>query len=129
MPIDRIFAGIQKQLISHGANKIMYDYEGGRASGLSFIIQSQVRMLPIKIPARVNKVEMVLYGTNDLQDKYKEQAYRTAWRNIYDWISAQMALLETQMVQLEEIFLPYIIQKGGQTIFEKLENNQFLLPE
>jgi hypothetical protein len=29
-----------------------------------------------------------------------------------------MAILESQMVQLEEIFLPYMINNKGQTFFE-----------
>lgn len=31
------------------------------------------------------------------------------------------------MVRLEEIFLPYIVDANGQTLFEKIEEQQFLL--
>ena len=34
-----------------------------------------------------------------------EQAYRVAWRNILDWVEAQMALLEIGMAKMEEVFL------------------------
>lgn len=38
-----------------------------------------------------------------------------------------MALLDINMVQFEEIFLPYIVIPSGQTVYEKLEEKQFLL--
>ncbi len=56
-----------------------------------------------------------------------EQAYRVAWRNILDWVQAQMALIEIEMTKLEEVFLPYMVAKSGKTYFETLENRQFQL--
>lgn len=50
-----------------------------------------------------------------------------AWRILKDWIEAQMALLDIEMVRFEEIFLPYIETNSGQTIFERLEDKKFLL--
>jgi hypothetical protein len=46
------------------------------------------------------------------------QAERVAWRIIKDWVETQMAILESQMVQMEEIFLPYMVNRQGQTFFE-----------
>ena len=36
------------------------------------------------------------------------------WRILKDWVEAQMALLETGMVTMDESFLPYMVS-GGQT--------------
>ena len=49
-----------------------------------------------------------------------------AWRILKDWVEAQMALLDIEMVKFEEIFLPYI-EVQGQTVFEKLEEKCFFL--
>ena len=38
-----------------------------------------------------------------------------------------MALLDIQMVKFEEVFMPYIVDKHGRTLFEKLEEQQFLI--
>lgn len=38
-----------------------------------------------------------------------------------------MALLDIEMVRFEEIFLPYIVMNNSQTLYEKLEEQQFLL--
>ena len=45
----------------------------------------------------------------------RQRAIRTSWRILKDWVEAQMALLETGMVTMDEIFLPYILS-GGQTL-------------
>src|SRR6266478_5746936 len=45
-----------------------------------------------------------------------EQAYRVAWRNILDWVQAQMALLEIGMAKIEEVFLPYMQDREGAAI-------------
>ena len=57
----------------------------------------------------------------------EEQAYRVAWRNILDWVEAQMALLEIEMAKIEEIFLPYMVNSIGETFFERMEQRGFLL--
>jgi len=38
-----------------------------------------------------------------------------------------MALVDTEMVEVAEIFLPYIIDQSGTTYFEALKERQFLL--
>src|SRR5947199_98298 len=57
----------------------------------------------------------------------KQQVYRTAWKNIHDWIDAQLALVKTEMVKMEEVFLPYMQDKQGVTFFERMEQQGFLL--
>jgi hypothetical protein len=43
-------------------------------------------------------------------------------------VDAQLALIETEMVKLEEVFFPYIVTKHGATLFEVMEQPDFLLP-
>lgn len=38
-----------------------------------------------------------------------------------------MAILESEMVQMDEIFLPYMLNGTGQTVFEAYRNNQLAL--
>jgi len=57
-----------------------------------------------------------------------DQARRTAWANIRDWLDAQMALIETEQVKLEEIFLPYMTDRSGKTLFEYMQENDFKMP-
>ena len=56
------------------------------------------------------------------------QAVRTAWRIVKDWVEAQMALVETQMVTTRDVFLPYAVMRDGRTLSQHVQNDPgFLL--
>lgn len=57
-----------------------------------------------------------------------EQAERTAWRTVKDWLEAQMALMKTRQVAFEQVFLPYAIVDGDRTMFEVYRDRQLSLP-
>mgnify|MGYP001559943709 FL=1 len=40
-----------------------------------------------------------------------------------------MAILETEMVKMEQIFLAYVITNDGRTVFERIAEQKFLLKE
>ena len=81
----------------------------------------------IKLPARLEKVPYAMYGRDAQSENEKQQVYRTAWKNMHDWIDAQLALVKTEMVKLEEVFLPYMQDHQGVTFFERMEQQGFLL--
>ncbi len=117
---------IQGQLVKHGAKKIMQDYDDqGHISALTFLIDTPTGMRGIRLPANVDAVHAVLTRQKIKCDR--EQAERVAWRIVKDWVEAQMAILESEMVQLDEIFLPYMVNTSGQTLFQAYRNNQLML--
>ena len=119
---------IQGQLVKHGAKKIMQDYDDdGRISSLSFLIATPAGMRGIRLPANVDAVHKVLTRQKVKCDR--EQAERVAWRIVKDWVEAQMAILESEIVQMDEIFLPYMVNNAGQTVFEAYRSNQLMLGE
>ena len=128
MPINRIFDGIQKMLVSAGARQIVFEYDdNGKAIGIVFVVNTPKGMLQIKLPVRIEKIVKV-FENDGVYYKDDMQPYRTGWKNIHDWVAAQLAMLKTEMVKLEEIFLPYISTQDGKTYFEILENRGFMLP-
>ncbi len=56
-------------------------------------------------------------------------AARVGWRILKDWVRAQMAILETEMVEIEQIFLPYMEAKDGRTLYETMIDKGFYLTE
>ncbi len=117
---------IQGQLVKHGAKKIMQDYdENGRIQALCFAIDTPGGMRAVKLPANVEAVMSVLHKQKVKCDY--EQAERVAWRIIKDWIEAQMAILESCMVQMDEIFLPYMVNGNGTTLYQAYCDGQILL--
>jgi hypothetical protein len=135
IPINHIFDGLQKVLVEHGAKQIVFEYgEDGKIYGITFAIEVMGKTIPIKLPARIaeaqalikKQYEMGLIKKRKLTEP--EQAYRVAWRNIWDWVEAQMALLDIKMAKIEEVFLPYMTDYTGKTFFEVVADNKFQLP-
>ena len=50
---------------------------------------------------------------------------RVAWRILKDWVEAQLALIETGMVSVEQVFLPYCQSGNGETLFEAIRKKKF----
>lgn len=128
-----VFNDIQKTLATHNVQAISFVYEtngSGRIKGVEFSISINGASYPFRLPARVENVEKIMYPkAYKLNQTQKDQAYRTAWANIRDWISSQMAMIDTGMVKPEEVFLPYMIERSGnRTFFEAMTESQFLLP-
>ena len=44
---------------------------------------------------------------------------RVAWRQIYRWIQAQAAMIETGMAAAEEVFYPYLQVSATETVYER----------
>lgn len=119
---------IQAQLVKHGAKKIMQDYdEAGRITALAFMIDTPLGPRGVRLPANAEAVHAVLLRQKVKCDR--DQAERVAWRIIKDWVEAQMAIFESEMVQMDEIFLPYMIDRTGETLFQRYRNDQLLLEE
>lgn len=122
---------IEYILMKHKAKSIMKEFDGDSITGLSFLIDTGNYQLPIKLPVKTNECLMVLRkekknGAKSIKDT-KEQAERVAWRILKDWVEAQMALLDIEMVSMQEIFMPYIISQSGKTLYQTLEERKFLL--
>lgn len=123
---------IEYILMKHKAKSIMKNYDGESITGLSFLIDTGVQQIPVRLPVKVDECLKVLKKEKKQNPRKqikdtREQAERVAWRILKDWVEAQMALLDIEMVRFEEIFLPYIQTNNGQTVYERLEERQFLL--
>jgi len=133
VPVSRTLAQIQAKLVEHGARAVMMEYDDdGRIKALAFNVKMPNGEFPIRMPINAGATLKVLQrqaADREIPARYANEAhaYRVAWRNIFHWISSQMALLETEMVRMEEIFLPYIITDSGKTVFQVMAEKHFLL--
>lgn len=132
VPVAKTVAEIQAKLVEHGARAVMMEYDQGRVTALAFRVETPSGEIPIRLPVDAAATMRVLKKQHEermIEGRYAndQQAYRVAWRIIKDWVEAQMSLLETEMVKMEEIFLPYIITSGGQTVYEIVAQKHFLL--
>ncbi len=126
-------AEIQQMLVKHGATSIMTNYTNeGKVESLSFALDVKGRKRGIRLPCDPAPVLKVLEhqareGIISKRIVDEHQALRVAWRIVHYWIKAQMAILETQMVKMEQIFLPYMITRDGKTLFETMDKGEFKL--
>lgn len=116
---------IQGILVKHGAKRIVQDYRGESVTALCFVIDTPIGEQAVRLPANVKAVQDTLQKQKVKADY--AQAERVAWRIVKDWVEAQMAILESGMVKLDQIFLPYIMDSDGRTVYELYESKQLLL--
>ena len=117
---------IQGILAAHGAKKVMMDYkDDGHVESVTFAIYTPAGLRGFMIPARVDAVATTL-AKQRVKCDY-EQAERVAWRIVKDWIDAQMAFIESEQVAMDEVFLPYMRDQGGNTLYQAFVNNQLRL--
>lgn len=120
---------IQKLLSKNGAQKIVIDNDyNGNPIALTFTIDWNGQQNAYSLPCNFSGVLKSLKKSGVVKSlQTEEQAVRIGWRVILDWVNAQMAFREAEMCSLPEIFLPYAVTKGGETLFQYIENNQQLL--
>jgi hypothetical protein len=54
-----------------------------------------------------------------------ERAYRICWAQLAAWLKAQMALVDLDMVKMEEIFLAHVQIAPGKTVFDAIAERNF----
>ena len=116
---------IQGALAAHGARRVMVDYGEDRTpAGITFELEGPGGSAVFSLPANVDGVENAFARAKIRADK--AQAQRTAWRNIRDWVLAQMAFIESGAVEIDEVFLPYLMGRGGQTLYQAYRSGGLL---
>ena len=132
---EHTVAQIQKVLGKYGAGAILTEYDKGEVTAVCFKVNVNGKDIPFKLPCKPEAIYQVLLKrkkrtpSNRGADTMILQSKRVAWRQILRWIEAQMALVETNMVKLQEVFMPYIQMNLGHTLYEQLEGTKFKMLE
>lgn len=131
---EKTVAQITKILAAAGARRIMTEYDERQlAIGIAFQIETPMGLQGFRLPAHVDAVWKVLRRQRDRgmirSDRFvtREHAAAVGWRVIKDWIEAQLALIETEMVSISEIMLPYMTTASGQTVYQAFETGRLAL--
>lgn len=132
---EQTISEIQKMLSRHGVSAIMTEYDGPHVSAVSFKMIVDGKPMGFKLPCNWKSVLGIFEaGKSDrnmwdkkraarIREAREAQAIRTAWRIIKDWIQAQLALVEVNMVTVPQVFLPYAIMKDGRSLAEHFESD------
>jgi hypothetical protein len=108
---------------------VLYKYEQGtgRIEALQFLFPVKDQNVTFSLPVNWQKFQRVLRVQEVRRWDDKEYVYRVAWRDIRDWVMVQLALYETEIVEMPQIFLPFATDTRGQTLYEKVSAGKFLL--
>jgi len=117
---------IQSILGNSGASAVMSEFDNGEIVAVAFQIKMNNQVLSFRLPINHEGVLRVL-KSQQIKNEFKneKQAKRTAWRITKDWIEAQVALVEAGQAEMVEVFMPYLQDKTGTTIYNKLKNGGF----
>lgn len=113
-------AEIQQMLATHGARRTMFENdETGEPVGIMFAVPGpNGEDVAFRLPADWKRVQAVLKRQRVSASFSTDQhARRVAWRIVRDWLRAQMAMIEADAVDLAEVFMPYMLTRGGETAY------------
>jgi len=152
VPVSQTIGRIEHVLIKCGVSGIMKEYGpggDGKIEAITFQIEAPGGKVTIRLPAKVDAALESLWldyvDCDQISDDgnrvlssykkkrkgdFKEQAERTAWRIIQDWIEVQMSCIQLGQAETLEVFLPYLVH-GKTTFYQSLKEAGFagLLPE
>ena len=133
-------AEIEEMLARHGVSKTAKKYDKGRVVAVYFEMDTPQGRFPFSLPVNVDAVYQLFLEARRSIPAYRHrslpkevevkmflQAERTAWRIVHWWVKAQLALVQTQMVTVTEIFLPYMLVGGGQTLYQRLASGDLTI--
>lgn len=123
-----------QRLAVHGATAIGVTYDAGKPTGLQFAITTTHGMRTYALPVNVTGTQKALetaWRQNRIprSKASREQAERTSWRVLKDWLEAQLALIEAGVAEMPQVMLPYmVVGEAGETVWTRfLENEQLAI--
>jgi len=140
--VEKTANEIQEILRKHGAEAVAFEYKDGSVEAISFKVATPQGSLGIRLPVDPDAIYNVLkrqipgwrqtlYGSHgeQMEKSRRAQSARVAWRIVKRWVEAQMAILETEMVKIEQVFLPYVIVGDRKTLYQAFTEGKLLIPE
>ncbi len=127
IPAARTAAEITALLAGTGASQVVTTYgPRGEIAGLRWTMERNGQTVGYDLPLRIESIFQIFQNRRrrirgDTATTDREQAQRVAWRQLLRWIQAQVALIQTGMVETEEVFLPYMLVSPDQTLFARIK--------
>lgn len=136
VPASTSISRIQKVLVELGATDISMKYDPTTkiliAISFRIVITGQMPMF-FQLPAKVGPCFEVLWKDvkrpqPDTKKRIFEQAERTAWKIVSDWVEIQAAMIMLEQAEPLQIFLPYVYDPSKDiTFYDQLKENKFKL--
>ncbi len=132
--VTKTVSEMQNMLGKAGASRIAVDYANGTPSALSFNLPTPHGARHFTLPVNIDAMHRLLKAEDDAGKlrsgkqavrSSREQAERVAWRVLKDWLAAQLAIVATEMVGMDQVMLPYLqVEAGGRTLYESYRERE-----
>jgi hypothetical protein len=131
--VEKTIGEIQSALSKGRARAILIDFDGaGNPVSMSFKVTTPHGDVAFRLPADPRPVLTILnqqVREGKIPRRFQndvDQSRRVSWRIVKDWVIAQLALVETGMVSVEQVFLAYAQDPAtGKTVYERLVESKF----
>lgn len=125
-PSEKSIFCIEQKLVSMGATNITKDYKDGILGGIRFLILINGNTVAFSLPARIEAVFETMWKEikrprEETKNNISQQAERTAWKLIADWVDVQASMIYLQQAEVMQVFLPYAIMPNNKTVFESIK--------
>lgn len=136
VPASNSMSKIEKCLVEAGATDISKNYKEGVCVAIKFRMIVNDHPLFFELPARVDSCFKVLWKevkrpVEGTKVRTQQQAERTAWKIVSDWVECQLSMIRLEQAELLQVFLPYAYDPvKEQTFFQQIKRGGFkaLLP-
>lgn len=125
---EKTASEIQSRLAKAKAQAVLCEYgDDGVMCAMSFRIMTKHGVIFFRMPANADGVYSALRKSSKVPTRLKTraQAANVAWRVLKDWIEAQLAIVEAEMADIAEVFLPYAQASDGRTLYKTLQDGGF----
>jgi hypothetical protein len=136
IPAERTIAEIHTLLAQNGARGIATEYtKDGLIENVYFKIPVGGKELAFRLPAKPELVYKNLFANMQYEERLRKQrtkkAQNIAWRICKTWLEAQIAPINLEQANIEEVFVPYLIMPDtdNKSLYETLKEKQFALPK
>ena len=127
---EKTAAEIQKKLSKAKVQAVLCEYnDDAVVSAISFRIMTKHGMIFFRLPVNIQGVFKKLKTDQKVPRKLrtKEQAAKVALRILKDWVEAQLAIVDAEMADMLEVFLPYAQGHDGQTMYETVNEKGLMM--
>lgn len=148
VPVPQTLHRIEQTLIKCGVTGIAKEYAPnnvGKIVALTFCIKLDgLTPMNVRIPVDEEKALQCLWldyadgekltadgsqlewssRKKKKRSEFREQAERTAWKLMQDWVEVQMSLIQMKQADFMQVFLPYAWD-GEKTFYERVKDTGY----
>ncbi len=74
-------------------------------------------MIPFRLQPNIEGV----YKRPEIKAQGMQQAEKVGWRIVLRWVEAQLAMVESNLAEMGQVFLPYAVRGDGETLWNAFQ--------